>query len=206
MAKAASQAFGKSAQQTAKTVGTSRDKVEKVRTVLKDETQKQAVLSGQKTINKAYNDAQAEKRVTYERSFICLVSHYIDRFNPHFLCKRRWRPSVWAFFDPEPPISSWEVSNPSDNGEKPSEAKNVRFCLGCTILQGSCSISAQSEHLESPPIAQFLSSRKFNIDWPSCDFRGLSNLERFLIGYDSVDSFIILPMSIRYEASMELKT
>ncbi len=55
-----------SATATAKTIGTNRGKVEKARTVLQAPTQKQAVLSGQKTINKAYNDVQAERRVQKE--------------------------------------------------------------------------------------------------------------------------------------------
>jgi hypothetical protein len=53
---------GKSAQKTAEIVGTSRAKVERARTVLSDPKEKEAVLSGKKSINKASEDAHAEKK------------------------------------------------------------------------------------------------------------------------------------------------
>jgi ParB family chromosome partitioning protein len=56
--------FGKSAQETAKIVGTSRAKVEKMRTIenYADEQTKQAVDEGKKSINRAYNETRQKKK------------------------------------------------------------------------------------------------------------------------------------------------
>ena len=55
---------GKSADETAKAVGTSKTKVEKVRTIEThaDDKTKEAVKSGKKSINKAYNEVQEKRK------------------------------------------------------------------------------------------------------------------------------------------------
>lgn len=60
---------GKSAETTASTLGISRAKVERTRTVLDhaDDETKQEVLEGKKSINKAYQETQAKRRVKKER-------------------------------------------------------------------------------------------------------------------------------------------
>lgn len=58
------QTSGKSAEHTAELLGTSTRKVEKARTVMKDADQetKEKVLSGEKSLNKAYTETQEKKR------------------------------------------------------------------------------------------------------------------------------------------------
>ena len=50
-----------SAEETARIVGTSRAKVERTRTVISDPEEKEAVMTGKKSINKASQDAKAKK-------------------------------------------------------------------------------------------------------------------------------------------------
>jgi hypothetical protein len=59
---ASNEAPGKSAEKTAKIVGTSRTKEEKARTVLSDPEEKEAVMSGKKSINRASQDTKAKKK------------------------------------------------------------------------------------------------------------------------------------------------
>ena len=62
--KATREAFGKSAQKTADLLGISRGKVEKLRTVNDHASSKikDAVLNGELSVNKAYNETMAERR------------------------------------------------------------------------------------------------------------------------------------------------
>jgi len=59
--KAQSCANGKSSEQTAKVVGVSARKVEQARSIISDPEEKEAVMTGKKSINKASQDAKAKK-------------------------------------------------------------------------------------------------------------------------------------------------
>jgi ParB-like chromosome segregation protein Spo0J len=60
--KAQSCANGKSSEQTAKVVGVSARKVEQARSIISDPEEKEAVITGKKSINKASQDAKAKRK------------------------------------------------------------------------------------------------------------------------------------------------
>lgn len=85
---------GKSAKKTANVVGTSERKVEKARTVLEhgDEATKQAVKSGDKSINRAYQETQQRRRLAEQAPGPKSKSVFNETNDSIEWAKRTWNP------------------------------------------------------------------------------------------------------------------
>ncbi|MBN1843067.1 MAG: ParB N-terminal domain-containing protein [Deltaproteobacteria bacterium] len=111
---------GKSAEQTAKIVGTSKTKVEKARTLLDyaDEQTKQTVLDGEKSIHAAAKETQEKRKVQQSgesqlSSTIQKINHIANRMKSLYKEIRAIKPIVKRYY--KKPVANEENTKIIDN-------------------------------------------------------------------------------------------